>query len=66
MVPVTLGETLTMGRPTGLFRMDPGALTAHVHLYAAAPDGQRFLVNEHVPSEDHITVVLHWTALLRR
>jgi hypothetical protein len=64
-VPVTSAETLTTGTPMALFKTDVGQITVHVHPYAAAPDGQRFLVNEFSGTPDRITVVRNWTSLVR-
>jgi serine/threonine protein kinase/Tol biopolymer transport system component len=65
MVPVNSGATLTFGTPVRLFAVERGA---HIplHVFAAAPDGQRFLVSEPVQRETSITVVVHWTSLVRQ
>jgi len=64
-VRVDTGPAFTFGTPTALFKFLPGLLNISLHLYAATPDGSRFLVSEVVPGPDVITVLVHWTSLLR-
>ena len=67
-IPVSAGATLTTGKPSPLFHTTEGAWhfgPLGLHLYSAAPDGQRFLVNEATEAQDRITVVVHWTSLVR-
>jgi hypothetical protein len=63
-VPVTRGEIFTFGSPVPLFKFDPGP-RAPLHHYSATPDGQRFLVSEMSGAPAVITLVVHWTSLLR-
>jgi hypothetical protein len=65
-LPVETGEVFTSGTPSALFRFDPGAIGVPLHLYSATPDGSRFLVGEVVRAPDVITLLVHWTSLLRR
>ncbi len=65
-VPVIVsGDKLSTGAPVRLFGTDPGRLNIQRHSYAVSPDGQRFLTNERVASNDSITVVVHWTSLVK-
>ena len=60
-VPVTLnGSTVGAGTPVALFSTPPGSE------YAASPDGQRFLVNEITEEASPITILLNWTASLKK
>jgi serine/threonine-protein kinase len=63
-VPIRLGATVEPGTPHELF------VTAGMTGYAPSPDGQRFLVNVPVGSDNTaappITVVLNWTAAFRK
>jgi Tol biopolymer transport system component len=64
--PVKSEAPLTFGPAVPLFRVEFGDPSMVLHTYAAAPDGQRFLVSE-VPQKDPpITVVIHWPALVRQ
>jgi hypothetical protein len=65
VVPVLLGGGFASGPPVALFETHPGNITLYQHLYAASRDGQRFLVTELANLPDRITVVRHWTALVR-
>ena len=60
-VPVTTGETLTIGSPVKLFDTRFAAVTARGH-YRAWPDGQRFLVLAPLARdlERPAAVVLNW------
>jgi hypothetical protein len=64
--PVTSGAPLTFGPAVPVFRVELGETVALLHTYAAAPDGQRFLVSEVVQEDPPITVVIHWPALVRQ
>lgn len=61
---VTAGSPLRLGPAVPLFRIELGA--GPLHFYAAASDGQRFLVSEVTAADPPITVVVHWPALLRQ
>jgi Tol biopolymer transport system component len=62
-VPITVGTSVAPGTPQPLFASDIAG-------YAPSADGQRFLVNVpadgQAPAASPITVVLNWTAGLRR
>jgi dipeptidyl aminopeptidase/acylaminoacyl peptidase len=64
-VPVKSGATLDAGVPKALF---PIAVTAQRHSYAAANDGQRFLVAAGQSDEKSVpvNVVLNWQAGLKK
>lgn len=64
-VPISLGAIPRIGRPTPLFRARAGILPRFA--YAAAPDGQRFLVNTRSVDDppQPVTVVLHFDDELR-
>ena len=64
--PVTSHAPLTLGPAVPLFRVELGDLSTVLHTYAAAPDGQRFLVSEVLQKDPPITVVIHWLALVRQ
>jgi serine/threonine protein kinase/Tol biopolymer transport system component len=64
--PVTSDQPLKFGAAVPLFRAGIGDPNVPLHTYAAAPDGQRFLVSEVVQEESPITVVIHWPALVRQ
>jgi eukaryotic-like serine/threonine-protein kinase len=69
VVSVTVGTSFQSGTPAALFqtRVENSNLTGARNNYAVANDGQRFLVNNIV--EDNaapITVVLNWTAQLKK
>jgi Tol biopolymer transport system component len=53
VVPVETGDTFRVGDPEPLF-VPAG------DLYDAAPDGERFLVNEPLPEPPELNVVLDW------
>jgi len=61
---VTTVEPLAFGAPIALFTMSPGAIRTPMRVYAAAPDGKRFLMSEAVGNPP-ITVVLNWQHALR-
>jgi len=65
LVPVTAGASSGFGTPTRLFKFAVGPIGVPFHLYSASPDGKRFLVSEMSDSPVSITIVLHWTSLLR-
>ena len=70
------GSTLRAGIPTGLFNTQLTAGLRHpggpANVFAAAPDGQRFLMLKPAggaatePAPSTITVVLNWPALLKK
>jgi dipeptidyl aminopeptidase/acylaminoacyl peptidase len=64
VVPVKVGSSFESGVPAALFRIDP----AVEHAYDVTSDGQRFLVNTNVTRAESlpITVVVNWTASLKR
>jgi Tol biopolymer transport system component len=67
-VDVTPGDALQAGPPRELFRTNPAVLSNILFMYAAAPDGQRFILVEPVegaatPSEP-LYVLTNWQALL--
>ena len=68
-VEVKTGSTFEAGAATPLFDT-PFRFVASLLLvdnYAVSADGQRFLINEHTEaSAPPITVVLNWTADLKR
>jgi hypothetical protein len=64
--PVTSPVPLTFGPAVALFRAEIGDPNVPLHIYAAAPDGQRFLVSEVAQDDTPITVVVHWPALVRQ
>jgi len=67
VLPVNASATQPFGTPTPLFHTTAEGKTGiELHRYAASPDGQRFLVSERDEEQDRITVVVNWTALLRR
>ena len=66
---VTPGEVPQFGLVRELFRTNPAVLSNQVHFYAAAADGQRFLMREAAGSAgvaaiEPISVVTNWMALL--
>jgi len=66
-VEVKAGAGFETGTPMALFAFRPGSLGI-VAPYAVAADGQRFLINTVVDQSggEPLTVVLDWTAALRR
>jgi eukaryotic-like serine/threonine-protein kinase len=66
--PVSANTRFEAGMPKPLFRaLFPGWTVGGIEHYSVSSDGQRFLLN--VPSEDAfspITVVLNWTAALKK
>jgi hypothetical protein len=64
-VPVETGAVFTSGTPSVLFKLNPGAIGVPLHLYSATPDGSRFLVGEVVRAPEVMTLLVHWTSLLR-
>ena len=71
-VPIRLdsnGQSIEAGRPAQLFnsRVSGGAVqSATTQQYAISSDGQRFLVNTDAGETSPITVVLNWTAALKK
>jgi len=72
-VPIKLGARVEAGQPVALFeaRMEGGGIgtVGIFHQYDVSADGQRFLVNtliEQGASAPPVTVVLNWTAGLRK
>jgi Tol biopolymer transport system component len=61
--PITGQTSLAAGTPVALFGFSSGGLPDQPY-YAAAPDGQRFLLNAIVETETNspLTVVVNWTA----
>jgi Tol biopolymer transport system component len=53
----------TFGASKVLFKFEPGG--PHHYCYAAAGDGQRFLVNQRAAAPDDFTVIVHWMSRLR-
>jgi Tol biopolymer transport system component/predicted Ser/Thr protein kinase len=62
---VAVGATFASQPPVMLFQTNPGSILLYQHVYAAAPDGQRFLVTQLADTPDRITVVRNWTSLVR-
>jgi serine/threonine protein kinase/Tol biopolymer transport system component len=62
---VTTGPQLRFGSPVTLFSRGATALDPPRRAFAAAPDGQRFLVNEMVQNEKKLIVIEHWQSLVR-
>lgn len=67
----TRSGAVEAGPPRALFPLRPSATIAPGfgdYPYAAAPDGQRFLVNLHMPERDRapMVVTLNWAADLKR
>jgi Tol biopolymer transport system component len=58
-------DTMMIGPPSALFKIDTGAAGAPMHVYASSRDGQRFLVSEIGGGPDSFTVVVNWPALVR-
>jgi eukaryotic-like serine/threonine-protein kinase len=68
LMAVTVGAGPTFGIPTPLFqtRVQPGVMALRTH-YVPSRDGQRFLVNTASDKPGSpITVVLNWTAMLKK
>jgi len=69
-VPIIAGASFANGTPTLLFetRVRPTSMTEARNMYASSSDGQRFLVSNLVEDKiaQPITVVLNWTADLKR
>ena len=68
LMAVPVGAGPSFGIPNPLFQTRvPAGITAYRTHYVASRDGQRFLVNmaSDAPAS-HITVVLNWTALLKK
>jgi Tol biopolymer transport system component len=70
-VDVTPGDALQTGPVRELFRTNPAVLHTQAYMYAATPDGQRFLLREPAASGsatavEPIFVVANWTALVGR
>src|SRR5262249_3981642 len=66
-VDLTFGDTLVVDRPKTLFQKERGWFDAP-NRYVVTRDGQRFLINNPVEqaSQTPITVVLNWTAGLKK
>jgi len=66
-VEIKTGATFEAGVPRMLFETRVDAYAAN-NRYGASPDGQRFLINVPVETQSSsaITVVLNWTADLKR
>jgi Tol biopolymer transport system component len=64
-VAVDPGAQLKFGPPVKLFSITPGAINTPLHIFAATPDGQRFLVSESVSREAGFIVVQNWQELVR-
>jgi Tol biopolymer transport system component len=71
-VEVKMSPRFETGIPKALFttRISGGTTSVHVFRYAVAPDGKRFLINTmpqtDEPNASPITVVLNWTAGLKK
>jgi hypothetical protein len=68
-VRVKSGSSLEAGLPSGLFEIPvPPFTPAYQNSYVPSQDGRRFLVNTLVQdaTPSPITVVLNWTAGLKR
>jgi hypothetical protein len=69
-VPVTTdGDMFTAGTPRALFDVDvPEPSAPYPSDYAVTADGQRFFVNTVVdqPTRPALTVILNWTAEIRK
>jgi serine/threonine protein kinase len=67
-VVVKTGDTFEAGKPQVLFEARDAVVYYSRYPYAVTPDGQRFLINTSVGEavDAPITVVLNWTAGLRR
>jgi eukaryotic-like serine/threonine-protein kinase len=67
-VEVKVGTTFQPGLPRALFQTRVIGLCDELNHYAVSKDGQRFLVNTVVEesTSNPLTVVLNWTAELRR
>jgi hypothetical protein len=67
-VEVIPGDTLRTGPVRELFRTNPSVLSAQVYMYAATPDGQRFLLREPAEGTGNIVeplyVVMNWQSLV--
>jgi hypothetical protein len=69
LMAVTVGPGPSFGVPKALFRTEvPHSVTAYRTHYVPARDGHRFLINTQIgdPAPNPITVVLNWTAGLKR
>jgi hypothetical protein len=69
LMAVTVGPGPSFGVPKALFRTDVHRDITDVRThYVPARDGQRFLINTQIddPAPNPITVVLNWTAGLKR
>jgi serine/threonine protein kinase/Tol biopolymer transport system component len=69
LMAVTVGPGPSFGVPKALFRTQvPRDVTDVRTHYVPARDGQRFLINTQIddPAPNPITVVLNWTAALKR
>jgi Tol biopolymer transport system component len=62
-VPVNVGDTFECGAPQALFRTGIRLMPLYkdwMNQYAAARDGQRFLLNRRLPEPSAITAVIPW------
>jgi len=69
-VDVTEGPIFKAGSPKPLFQLPVTGVynyaALHVFRWDTAPDGQRFLINTAKTSSEPLTVVLNWTAELKK
>ncbi|MBM3820399.1 MAG: hypothetical protein FJW14_15470 [Acidimicrobiia bacterium] len=68
-VDVTPGDTLQVGRPTALFRTPipiAGEMYTRRNHFIPDADGRRFLLTAASDVQEAITVLVNWTARLRR
>ena len=67
-VAIKLGREVEAGAPQMLFKTSVAELWNPIRNYAAARDGQRFLINARIEGtgQDPITVTLNWPASLKR
>ena len=67
-VDVKAGSTFAAGAPRALFRAPVTGVNVYINQYTVSPDGQRFLIDSgqrNTPIAP-ITVLVNWTALVRR
>jgi Tol biopolymer transport system component len=65
-VDIETGSSFAAGVPKMLFETRMRATSSHGEHYAVAGNGQRFLIDEVAGTAAPITVVLNWTAALKR
>lgn len=67
-VAVGSGESFTAGAALALFEFRAGSRLLSFAPYAVTGDGQRFLINAIMETQASapLTVVVNWTALLKR